>query len=217
MLVSRRVFARALLAPVEQERLSPDLLTAYHIRQLRALNDTSLSAKAEQLWGRLGQASEDVQARIEQFREQLALASPPTSKALSHGRAVYQKTCGSCHRLYGVGGDLGPALTGSGRHDLGYLAENILNPSGVVNRDWLLSVVELEDGRVLSGVVAESRERTVTLITPTEKLPLERDEIAAITPTSRSPMPEGLLDPLSAEEVRDLVAYLRHPVQVPLP
>ena len=217
VLVSRRVFARALLDAVEQDRLSPDLLTAYHIRQLLALNDASLSAKAEQLWGRLGQASEDVQARIEQFREQLALASPPTSKALSHGRAVYQKTCGSCHRLYGVGGDLGPDLTGSGRHDLGYLAENILNPSGVVNRDWLLSVVELEDGRVLSGVVAESRERTVTLITPTEKLPLERDEIAAITPTSRSPMPEGLLDPLSAEEVRDLVAYLRHPVQVPLP
>ena len=70
---------------------------------------------------------------------------------------------------------------------------------------------------MLSGVVAESRERTVTLITPTEKLPLERDEIAAITPTSRSPMPEGLLEPLSAEEIRDLVSYLRHPVQVPLP
>jgi hypothetical protein len=30
-------------------------------------------------------------------------------------------------------------------------------------------------------------------------------------------MPEGLVDPLSDEEIRDLVAYVRHPVQVPLP
>jgi hypothetical protein len=30
-------------------------------------------------------------------------------------------------------------------------------------------------------------------------------------------MPEGLLDPLTPDEVRDLVAYLRHPTQVPLP
>ena len=116
-----------------------------------------------------------------------------------------------------MGGDLGPDLTGSGRHELSYLAENILNPSGVVNRDWRLSVLEMEDGRVLSGVVTDERERTLTLITPTQKRPIDRQEIAAITPTDRSPMPEGLLDPLSDEEIRDLVAYLRSPVQVPLP
>jgi hypothetical protein len=30
-------------------------------------------------------------------------------------------------------------------------------------------------------------------------------------------MPEGLLDPLAAAEIRDLVAYLMQPAQVPLP
>ena len=30
-------------------------------------------------------------------------------------------------------------------------------------------------------------------------------------------MPDGLLDPLTPDEVRDLIAYLAHPTQVPLP
>jgi hypothetical protein len=30
-------------------------------------------------------------------------------------------------------------------------------------------------------------------------------------------MPDGLLDQLSDPQIRDLVAYLRHPTQVPLP
>jgi hypothetical protein len=50
-----------------------------------------------------------------------------------------------------------------------------------------------------------------------ERVVLDRDAVANVTPTDRSPMPDGLLNPLSAEEIRDLVAYLRHPVQVPLP
>ena len=46
---------------------------------------------------------------------------------------------------------------------------------------------------------------------------LDRDDIESITPTDASPMPDGLLDPLLPAEIRDLIAYLRHPVQVPLP
>lgn len=217
VLVSRPRFAAALLEAVDRGRIAAETLSAYHVRQLHALGDADLTADAERLWGRLQVGSAEVQSRTETFIAEQADAPAATATALSHGRAVFQKTCSSCHRLYGSGGDLGPDLTGSGRHDLGYLAENILNPSGTVNRDWRLSVVEMEDGRVLSGVVADERERTLTLITPTDRVILAREEIAAITPTDRSPMPDGLLDPLTANDIRDLVAYLRHPTQVPLP
>ena len=33
----------------------------------------------------------------------------------------------------------------------------------------------------------------------------------------QSMMPEGLIESLSAEQRRDLIAYLMHPTQVPLP
>jgi putative membrane-bound dehydrogenase-like protein len=217
LLVSRSRYAQHLLDAIEQGRVAASALTAYHIRQLHALGNEPLTAQAERLWGRVQEQTSDTQARVAAWTARLADTDSPTSASLSRGRAVYQQTCSSCHRLFGVGGDLGPDLTGSGRHDLSYLAENLLNPSGVVNRDWRLSILELEDGRVLSGVVAEERDRTVTLITPTERIVLDREEIAMITPTDRSPMPEGLLDQLSDNDVRDLVGYLRHPVQVPLP
>jgi len=85
-----------------------------------------------------------------------------------------------------------------------------------VNRDWRLSIVTLRDGRVLTGVVVERTPRTVTVQGPTERQTVAADEIDEITPTDRSPMPDGLLDQLTESQIRDLVAYLRHPVQVPL-
>ncbi|MFM8634448.1 MAG: cytochrome C, partial [Planctomycetia bacterium] len=110
-----------------------------------------------------------------------------------------------------------PDLTGSGRHDLGYLLGNIVDPSAVVNRDWRLSIVTLSDGRVLSGVVVDRNDRAVTLQGIPDRMTIPADEIDEITLTERSPMPDGLLDQLSESQVRDLIAYLRHPTQVPLP
>ena len=44
-----------------------------------------------------------------------------------------------------------------------------------------------------------------------------RSEIDEIKLTTLSPMPEGILQPLKPEQVRDLVAYLMSPSQVDLP
>ena len=111
---------------------------------------------------------------------------------------------------------MGPDLTGSGRHDQGYLLENMVDPSAVVNRDWRLSILSLTDGRVLSGVVVEHTERAVVLLTLQERVTIPTEEIDAISQTDRSPMPDGLLDQLDDSQIRDLVGYLQHPTQVPV-
>jgi hypothetical protein len=59
--------------------------------------------------------------------------------------------------------------------------------------------------------------RTVTLQTQTDAIVLEKSEIEALKPSASSLMPDSLLDPLSATEIRDLVGYLAHPTQVGLP
>ena len=51
----------------------------------------------------------------------------------------------------------------------------------------------------------------------TETLVIDRGDIVAIHDSTQSLMPEGLLESLSAEQARDLIAYLASPVQVPLP
>ena len=146
----------------------------------------------------------------------LAGADQPAAD-LAAGRLLFHKTCGSCHRLYGEGGNLGPDLTGSGRHDLSYLLENIVDPSAVVNRNWRLSLVMLADGRVLSGVILDQNNKTLTLQTLQERLTIPVAEVDEISPTDRSPMPDSLLDQLTEQQIRDLIGYLRHPTQVPLP
>jgi putative heme-binding domain-containing protein len=130
---------------------------------------------------------------------------------------IFSAACGACHVMYGQGGKIGPDLTGSGRSNLDYLLENIADPSGVVSADYRMSSLALKDGRSLSGIIAESSERTVTLRTLTETLTLERSEIVKQDTSQLSMMPEGLLLALQSDSVRDLIGYLMHPVQVPLP
>ena len=74
----------------------------------------------------------------------------------------------------------------------------------------------MNDGRVLSGILRSQSEQTLTLQTPTEKLVLNKADVEKIQPTQLSLMPDGLLDPLSPAEVRDLFAYLMSSAQVPI-
>lgn len=100
---------------------------------------------------------------------------------------------------------------------LDYLLENILDPSVVVSRDYRMSIVELSDGRVVSGLVTARDDRTLSIMTPTERRTFDLADIERVTVTAQSPMPEGLLERMAPDEIRDLVAYLMQPTQVPLP
>ena len=136
---------------------------------------------------------------------------------LGRGRVVFDRVCASCHKLYGVGGEIGPDLTGAGRDNLDYLLENIIDPSATVSADFRMMVVAMRDGRVLNGLVKAESPRTVTLQTQTEPVVLDRSEIESLRLSPSSLMPDGLLDTLSKAEVGDLIAYLAHPTQVALP
>jgi len=80
-----------------------------------------------------------------------------------------------------------------------------------------MSVLRLADGRVLSGLVLRQDDERVVLHTPTQQFTVLRSEIEEQRLTELSPMPDGLLQPLSEEQVRDLFAYLMAPGQVDLP
>jgi len=216
IIASRPRFAAALLAAVEAGRLPAADLPAHVVRQMHTLGDGRLSERLDSAWGSIRETAADKRTRTAELSRQLGDPSGPAGE-LRVGRVVYRRLCGTCHALYGEGGGLGPDLTGAGRHDLAYLLENVIDPSAVVNRDWRLTIVVLEDGRVLDGVVVERTDRTITLQDATQQRTIAIDEIAEIRTTNRSPMPDGLLDQLDIDQIRNLIAYLRHSAQVPLP
>jgi hypothetical protein len=71
-------------------------------------------------------------------------------------------------------------------------------------------VVLTTDGRVLTGLIAESTPTTVTLLdAKNERTIIAREKIEAMKPSALSLMPERLLDPLDPQELRDLFTYLQ--------
>ena len=60
------------------------------------------------------------------YKELVEKADAKTVDA-GHGRAIFKKTCGQCHILFDDGGKIGPNLTGSGRANLDYLFENMVD------------------------------------------------------------------------------------------
>jgi putative membrane-bound dehydrogenase-like protein len=218
LLVSRPTYAAELLANIGtgKTNIARADLTAFHARQIRALGDEALTKKLAEVWGEVRESTGDKRQLIQSLKAQLTPAVLRQA-SLSQGRVLFQSVCAACHTMYGIGGNIGPDLTGSGRANLDYLLENIVDPSAVVSVDYRMSLLTLKDGRVLTGVLGEANARSLTLRTPAEPLTLDRRDIARQEISPVSMMPEGLLQAFSPEQVRDLLAYLMYPTQVPLP
>ena len=216
-LVSRPSFAAVLLDELARGRggIRPTDVTAAQARQIHSLGDESLNRRLAEVWGELRDSPADRLALIDKLKGRLDRETL-SSANLGAGRRLFDQTCASCHRLFGEGEQIGPDLTGSQRSDLDYLLGNIVDPSAVVGKDYRLSIVALVDGRVLNGLVVSKNEQTLVLQTATERVTLPVQEIEEMAVSSQSAMPDGLLQTLDPEQIRDLVAYLQSPVQVPL-
>jgi putative membrane-bound dehydrogenase-like protein len=206
-LASRSTFAGPLLDAVKAGVIPRDAVTAVHHRQLRSLHNPAIDRQLAELWpGQTGPAPAKQQA-LEALRKRFAPERLGWTDKVA-GRRLFLQTCGTCHRLHGEGGQIGPDLTGSDRTNLDYLLDNIVDPSGVVPDGYRMSIVTLKDGRVLNGIAGTPSGRTLEVQTVTERLTLERAEIESVQPSSLSMMPEGLLDALSEEQARNLMGYL---------
>jgi putative heme-binding domain-containing protein len=214
-LASRPAYALALLDAIQTGAVPRTDVGAFTVRQIGALKQPEVQAKLQAVWGAVRPPSEEKAALMSRYKS--ALTADVLKKSdLANGRRVYARTCAACHRLFGEGGEIGPELTGSQRHHLDYVLENVLDPSAVVPRDYQVSVFSTTTGRVVTGTVKKETDRAVVVQTQNEVVTLPRDEIDSRTPSPLSMMPEGLFAPMRMEEVRDLVAYLASPRQVPL-
>ncbi|MFV1995816.1 MAG: c-type cytochrome, partial [Verrucomicrobiales bacterium] len=215
-LASRLPWAKALLEAVDEGRVPRADLSAYTARQLRNLGNEELSARIREIWGDTRETPEEKRALIDSLKNGLGPARLAQAN-LPKGRLLFERTCAACHRFFGEGGELGPELTGSQRANLDYLLENIVDPSASVSRDFQMQIVRTKAGRIATGFVAAQSETPLTLAMMNESLVIQLDEIEGREKSKVSIMPEGLLQLLSPDEVRDLIAYLASPHQVPRP
>lgn len=144
-----------------------------------------------------------------------SLADVGRGRDTQRGQAMYRMLCLRCHRVGSQGAAVGPDLTSVsrrfGRRDL---LESILAPSKVVAEQYRNVQVVATDGRVLVGRVVPAVDfRSPDLFLATDPLDgqqvvqLPKLHIESLQESAISPMPEGLLNTLSREEILDLLAY----------
>lgn len=213
-LVARAAFARALLEAVAAQRVPARELSAELVRQLRRFKDADLNAQVTRLWGSARDSGADKLQEIARYRKLITEGKPGEPR---QGRAVFARTCQGCHTLFDSGGKVGPDITGSNRGDLDYILQNILDPNAVIPNEYQTWNLETKDDRAITGLLRHQDDNAVTIVTANETLVVPRSEIASLAQGTLSMMPEGLLQPLTDDEVRHLIAYLKAPAQVPLP
>jgi putative membrane-bound dehydrogenase-like protein len=213
--VSRPAYAAKLLDAIAEKKIPSADVPAEIVRQLRNMKDPELNARLTKVWGIVRDTPTDRGKMIAEWKKKLSVP-PKTQPDLGLGRALFAKTCQQCHTLYGVGGNNGPDITGSNRSDLDYLLENILDPNAIVPNEYMMTKFTLASGRLIEGIVKQETATALTVATTTETLTIPAADIEHREPTSTSLMPDDLIKSLSDDEVRALVAYLRHNKQVPM-
>jgi putative heme-binding domain-containing protein len=129
----------------------------------------------------------------------------------ARGRGVFfgeVAACAKCHTVHGRGANLGPDLSNLIHRDYASVLRDIANPSFAINPDHLTYVVELKDGRVLTGVVRTDEDRMMVGDNKGVVTAFRKSDVEQIHASSVSTMPEGLPNLLGPERLRDLMTFL---------
>jgi putative membrane-bound dehydrogenase-like protein len=144
-------------------------------------------------------------AVLEKFRPALALKGDA-----ANGKTLFAQICISCHKLDGVGLELGPDLRSVAQHDGEKLLNSILDPSAIIEPGFMAYHCTLKNGEQLYGVIATETSTSLTLKLPgnVTKAVL-RSDIASLKSTNTSLMPDGLEAVMTPQSMADLIAYLK--------
>jgi putative membrane-bound dehydrogenase-like protein len=207
LLCGRPAWALELLAAVEKKEIDAKTITLDQVRQLLVHDDEGLRSRVTQTWGRVQPETPlQKQGRISAVTQLLRRAKGDATRGL----LIYEKTCAACHKLHDKGTVVGPDLTGAERKDRLKLIRNIIDPSSEIRPQYISHVAVTTSGRVLTGLLADSNAETITLLDAKNKRTvLNRLDLEELQESTVSRMPEKLLDELTDQQIRDLLAYVQ--------
>jgi putative heme-binding domain-containing protein len=130
------------------------------------------------------------------------------SSAKRGEQVIAKARCLDCHKFGAKGTGLGPDLTTvNSRFRPAEILESIVLPSKVVSDQYRSATVATQDGKLYSGMpIVSDGPNLVLLLSDGTKMTISKAEIEEQKPSTTSVMPEGLLNPLSYQEIADLLA-----------
>jgi putative heme-binding domain-containing protein len=143
----------------------------------------------------------------------------PALPQIAHGRnfargkeAFEAVQCLLCHRFGNDGGAVGPDITAvSSRFTLRDILESIIEPSKVISEQYATTEFMMKNGDLVTGrLMSETDDKVIIRPNPlsTDTQDLKKADIKSRDLSKTSPMPPGLVNILTKDEILDLIAYL---------
>jgi len=207
LMLSRPAWTQLLVDALNDGTIDSKKIPEDVVDQLRQHPDTGLARAARQVFGTGHRPLRNqVQESIAALRQTLA---DGTGNPYA-GEQIFMERCAACHKLFHKGGNVGPDLTPYQRGSLDTLLTSIIQPSAEIREGFENTLVMTTDGRILTGFVIDRDTRVVTLrVKSGEDVRVQREDVESITPAGRSLMPDGLLEGLTNQQLRNFFAYLR--------
>jgi putative membrane-bound dehydrogenase-like protein len=206
--LTEALFARperlpALVTALEKKQVLVAQIEPARRKQLAKLADAKLRARALAVLA--GAAAPERKKVVDASRPALELKADA-----ERGKKVFAKNCASCHKLDGVGAQVGADLLAALRNkSREQLLIDILDPNREVDPRYLAYEVTTRRGQVMTGMIASETASSLTLRRGEgAEDTILRTQIETVVSSGLSLMPEGLEMQLSKQDLADVIAYL---------
>jgi putative heme-binding domain-containing protein len=200
-LFARPVWAEAFLDAVENGAVGRADVDPSRLELLKKYPVAAVRARAVRIFSAAQPRRQDV---VEAYQKSLRLRGDR-----ERGKAVFKEHCSSCHRLEGVGRQVGADLAAIRDRGLDSVLLNVLDPNRDVMPQYQSYVLATTSGRVLTGMIPDESANSVTIRKPdgSEEI-VPRHQIEELRSTGLSFMPEGLEKQIDVSAMADLLAYM---------
>jgi putative heme-binding domain-containing protein len=201
-LFARAAWINTFLDAVEKGTIKTGEIDPARIKLLQVFADPKIRGRAEKLFaGTLLSKRADVVAA---YQKSLQLKGDA-----KNGKELFKKNCAACHRLEGVGEQIGADISAIKDRGADFILLNVLDPNREVLPKFITYYVVTNSGRTLTGMILAETATSITLRKPDgTNETLLRVNIDELRSTGMSFMPEGLEKSINHQEMADLIAYL---------
>ena len=202
VILSRTSWIEAMLERVGQGGFALTDLDPARLANLRNHKDP----KIKQLVA-LAMKSSNIGNRQEVLKSYQASISMIGDKV--RGKQIFTKSCSACHRLESVGYELAPNIAAYKFRGAEAILQNVIEPNREVNPQYVNYTVVTNDDRIVTGMISNESETSVTLLKgESVSETVARTDIAEMKSSKLSLMPEGLESQIDQQGMSDLIAYI---------
>lgn len=206
-LCSRNEGAVEVLKRISQGTFRKELISPNRIRILASNGNSDIQKLVSDVWGTVNSnSSKDREDVINRVANQLRWDARGNAEK---GWVVYDRICGQCHLMHGRGNEVGPNITANGRGSYDQLLVSVFNPSLVIGNAYKSVTIRTDDGTIVTGLLIDRNDqRTIVKVQGGKEQTILQSDIEEFRQDSKSLMPDGIENQMTAQELADLFALL---------